>query len=175
MAGYAHYLHWADVPLGTSLRLPLGLVSATVDGESRVVFYAGIPGAFTDLAADLSHALGGVPVDQRSSAADLRDPPGPRVDGHRRVIVLDADLSPLSHASGLIGLAELTVLNLAIGMLIQQGHDIAQARQVLRREGHSRGSRTAHLRREHRSTVNLERSDVRADLRRRHSGGRGCR
>jgi hypothetical protein len=128
-----------DVPLGTSLRLPLGLVSATVDGESRVVFYAGTPGAFTDLAADLSHALGGVPVDQRSSAADLRDPPGPRVDGHRRVIVLDADLSPLSHASGLIGLAELTVLNLAIGMLIQQGHDIAQARQVLRRRATAAG------------------------------------
>ena len=83
-------------------------MSSTVDGESRVVFYAGVPGAFTDLAADLSHALGGVPVDQRSSAADSADPGEPGVDGHRKVIMLDADLSPLSRASGLTGIAELT-------------------------------------------------------------------
>jgi hypothetical protein len=123
-----------DVPLGTSLRLPLGLVSSTVDGESRVVFYAGVPGAFTDLAADLSHALGGVPVDQRSYAADSADPGEPGVDGHRKVIMLDADLSPLSRASGLTGIAELTVLNRAIGMLVDQGHDIEQAHQLLRRD-----------------------------------------
>jgi hypothetical protein len=128
-----------DVPVEASLRLPLGLVSPTVDGESRVVFYAEVSGAFTDLAADLSHALGGVPVDQRSSAADSADPGEPRVDGHRKVLVLDADLSSLSRASGLTGLAELTVLNLAIGMLIQQGHDIAQARHVLRRRATAAG------------------------------------
>ena len=128
-----------EVPLGTSLRLPLGLVSPTVDGESRVVFYAGIPGAFTDLAADLSHALGGIPVDQRSSVADSADPPEPRVDGHRKVIVLDADLAPLSRASGLTGLAELTVFNRAIGMLVDQGHDIEQAHQLLRRDAAAAG------------------------------------
>jgi len=119
-----------DVPVGTSLRLPLGLVSTTVDGESRVVFYAGIPGAFTDLAADLSHALGGVPVDGQWSTAD---------NGHRRVIELDTDLPPISRVSGLTGLAELTVLNRAIGMLIQQGHDIEQAHLVLRREAAAAG------------------------------------
>jgi len=128
-----------DVPLGTSLRLPLGLVSPTVDGESRVVFYAGVSGAFTDLAADLSHALGGVPVDQQSSAADGVDHGKPRVDGHRKVIVLDADLALLSRASGLTGLAELTVLNRAIGMLVDQGHDIEQAHQLLRRDAAAEG------------------------------------
>jgi hypothetical protein len=128
-----------DVPVGTSLRLPLGLVSTTIDGESRVVFYAGIPGAFTDLAADLSHALGGVPVDGQSSTANNADPRGPRVDGHRRVIELDTDLPPISRVSGLTGLAELTVLNRAIGMLIQQGHDIEEAHQVLRREAAAGG------------------------------------
>jgi hypothetical protein len=95
-----------DVPVGTSLRLPLGLVSRMVDGESRVVFFAGTPGAFTDLAADLSHALGGIPVDGRSSAANNKDHHATHVDGHRRVIELDADLPPLSRVSGLTGLAD---------------------------------------------------------------------
>jgi hypothetical protein len=128
-----------EVPLATSLRLPLGLVAPTVDGESRVVFYAGIPGAFTDLAADLSHALGGIPVDQRSSAADSADSVEPRVDGHRRMIQLDADLSPLSRVSGLTGIAELTVINRAVGMLVDQGHDIEQAHQLLRRDAVAAG------------------------------------
>jgi hypothetical protein len=127
-----------DVPVETSLRLPLGLVSPTIDGESRVVFYAGVSGAFTDLAADLSHALGGVPVDHRSSAADGADGE-PRVGGHRKMIMLDADLSPISRASGLTGLAELTMLNRAVGMLILLGHDIEQAHHVLRREATAAG------------------------------------
>jgi hypothetical protein len=122
-----------DGLVGTSLRLPLGLVSS-VDGESRVVFFASTPGAFTDLAADLSHALGGIPVEQASPATDGMDPGGTHMDGHRKAIVLDVDLPPLSRVSGLNGMAELTVLNRAIGMLMAQGHDIEQARQVLRRE-----------------------------------------
>jgi hypothetical protein len=127
-----------DGPVGTSLRLPLGLVSQ-VDGESRVVFFADTPGAFTDLAADLSHALGGIPVEQASPAADGVDLDGTHVDGHRKVIELDVDLPPRSRVSGLTGLAELTVLNRAIGMLVAQGHDIGQAYQVLRREAAAAG------------------------------------
>jgi hypothetical protein len=127
-----------DVPVGTSLRLPLALVSR-VDGGSRVVFFAGAPGAFTDLAADLSHALGGIPVEQRSSAATNPEHQGTRVDGERKAIQLDADLPPLFRMSGLAGLAELTVLNRAIGMLIQQGHDLAQAHQLLRQEARAAG------------------------------------
>jgi hypothetical protein len=128
-----------DAPIGTSLRIPLGLVSRMVDGESRVVFFAGTPGAFTDLAADLSHALGGIPVNGRSSTANNADDHGTRVDGHRKVIELDIDLLPASRTSGLTGLAELTVLNRALGMLIQQGHDIEQAHQLLRREAAAAG------------------------------------
>jgi len=122
-----------DVPVRTSLRLPLGLVSRMVDGESRVVFFAGTPGAFTDLAADLSHALGGISVNGRSSTANNKDHHATHVDGHRRVIELDADLPPVSRRSWLTGLAELTVLNRAIGILVDQGHDIEQAHHVLRR------------------------------------------
>jgi hypothetical protein len=55
------------------------------------------------------------------------------------VIELDTDLPPISRVSGLTGLAELTVLNRAIGMLIQQGHDIEQAHLVLRREAAAAG------------------------------------
>ena len=128
-----------DLPVRTSLRLPLGLVSRRVDGESRVVFFAGTSGAFTDLAADLSHALGGIPVDQASLAADGVDHRGTRVDGHRKSIKLDADLPPLSRTSGLTGLAELTALNRAIGMLVDQGHDIQQAHQLLRRDAAAAG------------------------------------
>jgi hypothetical protein len=121
-----------DAPVGTSLRLPLTLVSPPVDPASRVVFFAVTPGAFTDLAADLSHALGGVHVEQRTRATDCRETMR-RVDGQRSAIELDADAAPVSRKSGLTGLAELTVLNRAIGMLVDQGHDLDQAHQVLRR------------------------------------------
>jgi hypothetical protein len=55
------------------------------------------------------------------------------------VIELDADLPPISRTSGLTGLAELTVLNRAIGILVDQGHDIEQAHQLLRREAAAAG------------------------------------
>jgi len=127
-----------DIPVGTSLRFPLKLVSPVVDPESRAVIFAITPGAFTDLAADLSYALGGVPVEQ-TPAADSRDHRGTHVDGQRRAIELDADLPLLSRKSGLAGLAELTVLNRAIGTLVDQGHDIEQAHQLLVRDAAAAG------------------------------------
>ena len=126
-----------DVPVGTSLRLPLALVSPAVDPESRVVFFAGTPGAFIDLAADLSYALGGIPVDQASP--DGMDQRGMRGNDQRRAIELDADLPPLFRVSELTGLAELTVLNRAIGMLVDQGHDIEQVHQLLRSDAAAAG------------------------------------
>ena len=128
-----------DVPAGTSLRLPLALVSPAADPESRVVFFASTPGAFTDLAADLSYTLGGIPVDQASPAVNGVDQRGPRVDGQRRAIELDTDLPLLSRKSGLTGLAELTVLNRAIGILVDQGHDTEQAYELLRRDAAAAG------------------------------------
>jgi hypothetical protein len=128
-----------DVPAGTSLRLPLALVSPMVDSESRVVFFAVTPGAFIDLAADLSYALGGIPVERQTPVADNRDLRGTRVDGQRRAIELDVDLPLLSPNSGLTGLGELTVLNRAIGLLVDQGHDIEQAHQLLRRDAAAAG------------------------------------
>jgi hypothetical protein len=129
-----------DAPVATSLRLPLALVSPAVDPKSRVVFFAVTSGAFTDLAADLSYALGGIPVDQASPAVDGVDQRGTHVDGRRRAIELDADLPLLSRVSELTGLAELTILNRAIGMLVAQGHDIEQAHQVLRGDATATGA-----------------------------------
>ena len=123
-----------DVPVGTSLRLPLALVSKAVDQESRVVFFAVTPGAFTDLAADLSCALGGVPVEQQSPAAYVADGASTRLDGLRSAIELDNDLPLVAPVSGLTGLADLTVWNRAIGMLVDHGHDLVQAHLVLRRD-----------------------------------------
>jgi hypothetical protein len=128
-----------EVSVGTSLRLPLALVSPAVDPTSRVIFFAVIPGAFTDLAADLSYALGGIPVEQASPAVDGVDQRGMRGNDQRRAIELDADLPPLSLVSELTGLAELTVLNRAIGMFVDQGHDIEQAHQLLHRDAAAAG------------------------------------
>lgn len=128
-----------DVPVGTSARLPLDLVSPAVDPASRAIFFAVSPGAFTDLAADLSYALGGIPIDQASPAVDGVDQRWMPGSHQRRVIELDADLPPLSRVSELTGLAELTVLNRAIGLLVDQGHDIQQAHQLLRRDAAAAG------------------------------------
>jgi hypothetical protein len=123
-----------DVPVGTSLRLPLALVSEAVNPESRVVFFAVTSGAFTDLAADLSCALGGISVEQQSPAAYIADGASTRLDGPRSAIELDNDLPLVAPVSGLTGLADLTVLNRAIGMLVDQGHELEQAHQMLRRD-----------------------------------------
>jgi hypothetical protein len=128
------FLDGHDVPVGTSLRLPLTLVSQRVDSESRVVFFACAPGAFTGLAADLSYALGGIPVEQQSPATYSADGRRTSVDGQPNSIALDSDFPLVSPVSGLTGLTELTVLNRAIGMLVDQGHDIEQAHQVLRQD-----------------------------------------
>ena len=123
-----------DLPVATSLRLPLALASQAVDPESSVVFFAVTSGAFTDLAADLSHALGGIPVEQQSPAASSANGASTRLDGQRSAIELDKDLPLGSPVSGLTGLADLTVLNRAIGTLLDHGHDLVQAHQVLRRD-----------------------------------------
>jgi hypothetical protein len=123
-----------DVLVGTSLRLPLALISQMVDPQSRVIFFAVTPGAFTDLAADLSYVLGGIPVEQQSPAGYSADGGRAGVDGQPDAIELDSDLPLVSPVSGLTGLAELRALNCAIGMLVDQGNDIEHAHEVLRRD-----------------------------------------
>ncbi len=111
--------------IGTSLRVPvpgrggepeLTPVAPAGTGElgSVVVFYAGAPGAFVDLAADITHAQR-LPLD---------------------AVVLDADLQ--SPAPGL-GLDELSTIHQAVGVLIARGHTPEAARVELERRAISGG------------------------------------
>jgi hypothetical protein len=53
-------------------------------------------------------------------------------------IVLDADVLRSTSVSGLTGLSELSAVNRAVGILIDQGHDLDHAYDTLRQ-----GARTA--------------------------------
>jgi hypothetical protein len=105
----------ADLALaaGASLELPLkSLIGAGTTGT--VVFYARNPGSFVDLAADTERvcALSGRVL----------------LDGH-----LPSTADP-PHQPGITGLADLGVINLAVGVLITRGHTPAQAHVELRRQ-----------------------------------------
>jgi hypothetical protein len=94
---------------GACLTLSLGRpTSAGRDGT--VVFYARNPGAFVDLAADLQRVHGQVHLDdQLPSAGDQAGRPG------------------------ITGLAEHSMINQAIGVLITRGHLPGDAHAELRR------------------------------------------
>jgi hypothetical protein len=103
----------------TSLRLPMGW--AALQAGSTIIFYSGVPGAFVDLAADLSYSL--------------HLPPG--------TIVLDEDTAAPVGESGLTGTTEASTINQAIGVLIDRGYTPATAGAhlklqagVLRRDVH---------------------------------------
>jgi hypothetical protein len=131
----------------TSLRLGFAALGPGFDSKSRVVFYAATPGAFVDLAADLGYALDtpvvttGTPAgstdstdgagrhDHRHRDGDSQHDPAGR-DGDA-LIVLDADLPPPTAISGFVGLDELTMINRAVGILIDQGHHPNQAHAAL--------------------------------------------
>jgi hypothetical protein len=95
----------------TTMRLPLWWL-ATDQESSSITFYATTPGAFVDLAADLTHSLG---LDQDAVVLDGLGP--------------EALAEPLQ--SGLTGLAGFTAVNRAIGMLMAAGFDTADARAEL--------------------------------------------
>ena len=48
--------------------------------------------------------------------------------------MLDADLPPLTTESGLVGLQERSVMDRAVGVMIDQGHDPDLAHATLRRQ-----------------------------------------
>jgi hypothetical protein len=125
--------------VGTSLRLPLSLLDPALEVHSQVVFYARTPGAFVDLAADLTYALGdGSTVDWESSDGKRGD--GLRqIDRHRSRIELDANLPPGTRQSGLSGLANLSTINRAVGVLIADGHHPDDAHATLRRQATAAG------------------------------------
>lgn len=92
----------------TSLRMPFSLLAPGLDVGGYVLFYASVAGALVDLAADAAYILG--------------------EDG----TVLDADLPPRTQAAGVVGLAELTAIGRAQGVLIERGHDPSEVATILR-------------------------------------------
>ncbi len=136
-------LHGHD-SINTSLRVGFSALGPGFNGESYVIFYAATPGAFVDLAADFGYALGTPTVTFSPSARDGdstssdRDQGPARRDRHQ-LIVLDADLPAPSATSGLIGLDELSTINRAVGILIEQGHHPNQAHAALRHQAAEAG------------------------------------
>jgi hypothetical protein len=97
--------------IATSLRIPLWWIGPE-EANSSIVFYAGVPGALVDLAADLAFGLS-LP--------------------HER-LGLDEDLTPGILESGVVGMQEASTINQAIGALIGRGHTCETAQEELRRQ-----------------------------------------
>ena len=133
-----------DGAITTSLRLPFAALGPGFHVGSRVVFYAASPGAFVDLAADIGHALH-APIIFDGLRPRLTESPegdGQHGDGHRdeqESIVLDADLPPATLVSRLTGLDDVSTINRAIGMLIDQGHNPDEAHATLHRHAVTAG------------------------------------
>jgi hypothetical protein len=94
--------------VAASIRIPLDDESG--GDTSSLVLYAATPGAFVDLAADLSYAMG-----------NSSDP-----------FALDSDLTAPSAGSGISGLEAHSRINQAIGILIDEGFTADSARDELR-------------------------------------------
>jgi len=88
-----HFTESSDIV--TSLRLPMSW--ASMETGSMIILYAGVPGAFVDLAADLSYSL--------------RLPPG--------TIVLDEDTTAPVSESGLTGTTESSTVNQAATRILK--------------------------------------------------------
>lgn len=97
-----------DPVCATSARVPLPAADGT-DAGSEIVFHAATPGALVDLAADVTYRLG-----LRSGE-----------------VVLDADLAPGGTAAASTGLADISTLNQAVGVLIDRGRTPQLARAQL--------------------------------------------
>jgi hypothetical protein len=124
--GYPITLTTMDpVDVGASLRMPLKAL-CDVEPGSELLLYADKPGAFVDLAADLSYALRLTPD----------------------AVILDDDLNPASSPAGIGGLTEMSHVNQAIGILIDQGHLPRNARTELERLAHQ-AETTVHAAAEH--------------------------
>ena len=100
----------------TSLRLVLAGLGPGFDPASQVVFYAGTPGTFVDLAADFTY-----------------------VHGSRATVALDVELPPPSVVPGLSGFTEFATINQALGVLLERGEDLHQARATLHRRAGAAG------------------------------------
>lgn len=108
--------------VATSLLIPLAAVT-DAEPASALVLYAGVPGAFVDLAADLAHALNLDPIS----------------------LALDEHLHrPSDGASGAAGLDWHSAINQAIGILIGRGRTPEAALEELQRLARLDGNNLHH-------------------------------
>jgi hypothetical protein len=111
----------ASGPVATSLLIPLEVVSDARQG-SVLILYATTPGAFVDLAADLSYATGVTPA-----TFVLDRHPAPAVD--------DVGTTPLDGPSA---------INQALGVLIARGYTPQAALEELHRLAEQDGGQLEH-------------------------------
>ncbi len=102
---------------GTSLRIPLADLLTGSDRGSWLVFFAGRPGAFVDLAADFAFALG--------------------LDSTR--FLLDQDLTDGHRPVAAEALRDVSEVNRAIGFLMQRGYLPEDAERELRDRSEAAG------------------------------------
>jgi hypothetical protein len=102
--------------IASSLAVPIVLTAAN-DSSSELVLYASNPGAFVDMAADLSYALA-------PASGKIR---------------LDEHLHPDVTESGLAGVEELAMVNRAQGVLIGRGLTPEGAQDHLDRKARQSG------------------------------------
>ena len=96
--------------IATSLQVTLSALGVPgAEPSSSITLYAATPGAFVDLAADIAYA------------ANLN-----------HELVLDQHLATRP-VSGITGTRKLSVINIAIGILIDHGHTVDHAPQELQR------------------------------------------
>lgn len=103
----------ADGPIkpATSLLIPLESPAPSAAAASTLLLHAATPGAFVDLAADLSYALS--------------------IELSR--LILDGHLELPEHSDGLSGLDDYAAINQATGILIGRGNTPEAARAELQR------------------------------------------
>ena len=128
--------------IASSLRIHISALVPRADAQSRIVFYAASPGAFVDLAADLTYLVQtqiGPPAEPPRSIGHVDGQSSSHgVDGHRPIL-LDSDLPPTTLLSGMTGFDELSTINRAVGVLVAEGHLPDHAHVVLRRRAASAG------------------------------------
>lgn len=133
----------------TSLRVPLTLLGNRFEAGTQVVFYAGCPGAFSDLAANLAAALatpvitetlpwpedhgGKRPGSDRPGAQKPAPDAGPAQSIRLPVLIVNGDRAPIVSGATIRGLAELRDLNRAAGMMIADGFQPGEVYAALRR------------------------------------------
>jgi hypothetical protein len=129
----------AFVDLAADLAYALGNSAVTMDRESSDGHGGDGLRHLDDGRGDGRQSADDRRGDGRRSGDDRRGDGRQRIDGHQSSIELDADLPPPNRESGISGLADLSTINQAVGVLISNGHHPDGAHDTLRRQAAAAG------------------------------------